>query len=250
VKRFLSVIFAALCLTASANAQPAAPGTWTGFYLGAHGGAAWGDQTQSLAGVPGFGAAAPINFGSDLDMGAVGGLHGGYNWQLSNAWVIGIEGDWSWSSLGQHRFQNGNVFLLAPPAFFPNNFFTMSSNVLWLASVRGRLGYSWDRYLFYVTGGVAWTEHSRSAQLKFADNSTETVNNFNTTDTGFVLGAGAEAMVARSWMLRAEYLYYDFDTARSVTAGCVGICAGVTATTFTWDDLSVHVLRLGLSYKF
>jgi opacity protein-like surface antigen len=69
------------------------------------------------------------------------------------------------------------------------------------------------------------------------------VLSFHAIKTGFVIGAGAEYMWSRNLLLRAEYLFYDFnDASRS---------AGVSLpAVFHWDQISISVVRLGASYKF
>src|SRR5260370_24487840 len=76
------------------------------------------------------------------NLGAAGGLQGGYNWQLAPSWLFGIEGDISWTSLGQTR---------AVPTIGPGSFATMSATNRWLASVRARVGFIANTFLFYVT---------------------------------------------------------------------------------------------------
>jgi outer membrane immunogenic protein len=67
-------------------------------------------------------------------LGAVGGLQAGYNWQFAPAWVAGVEGDISWTSLSDQR---------AAPALGPNGALaaangtvTLNANTQWLASAR------------------------------------------------------------------------------------------------------------------
>jgi len=58
--------------------------TWTGFYLGGNVGYSWGDWNRAgLAG--GTGISKPSVDGWLL------GIQGGYNWQISPIWVVGLE---------------------------------------------------------------------------------------------------------------------------------------------------------------
>src|SRR6478609_7204405 len=70
--------------------------TWTGFYIGVHGGAAW-QSTPNWTFFDPNGAlvALPINGGNPA-LGGVGGFQAGYNWQFAPSWVVGVEGDISW----------------------------------------------------------------------------------------------------------------------------------------------------------
>lgn len=102
----------------------AVPFTWTGFYLGAHGGWNWAETD-----------ADGLDIG-DTDGFVVGGQLG-YNWQW-DSFVFGIEGDGSFAD-SEDGF---------PDADIEQNF---------LASIRGRLGFGLDRFLIYGTGGAAFT---------------------------------------------------------------------------------------------
>ncbi len=82
-------------------APPAAP--WTGFYLGAQGGYAWGDKTASFSGNDvnfaallngtAFQGGTPLPGTRWTDRGGFGGLEGGYNHQFSPSFVLGVEAD-------------------------------------------------------------------------------------------------------------------------------------------------------------
>ena len=81
---------------------PLAVPSWTGFYIGAHVGAAWQNFSSGSIDDPnGFLASGALPGGSAL--GAVGGFQAGYNWQFAPAWVVGVEGDFSWTSLSDQR---------------------------------------------------------------------------------------------------------------------------------------------------
>jgi outer membrane immunogenic protein len=117
----------------------------------------------------------------------------------------------------------------------------MSRNVNWLASMRGRVGYTWDRALFYVTGGIAWGNFGYAASAAFGPSASVS---FNDTKTGWVIGGGAEWAFSPGWSLRAEYLHYEFaGTSRTVPT------AGGTVS-FGWQDTSVDVVRTGVTYRF
>ena len=67
----------------------------------------------------------------------------GYNWQaLGSPWVFGLEGDIDWTNIK-------NTFA---DATCPTGCQTKNN---WLGTVRGRVGYAWDRVMPYITGGLA-----------------------------------------------------------------------------------------------
>jgi len=113
---------------------------WSGCYLGAQGGGAIGQSRHDT------------DFGSTSDPYTIsGGLAGGTvgcNYQVSQ-WVLGLEGDFSWTN------KRGSAIELAP---FPATF-TSQTRENWLGTVRGRVGFAADRWLFYVTGGYQGGAH-------------------------------------------------------------------------------------------
>lgn len=227
---------------------PAAPlaSTWTGFYIGVHGGAGW-ESTSNWSAIDqnfpvrGF---APQTLSGNPGLGGVGGFQGGYNWQFGPAWLIGVEGDFSWASLGDTRTMRASTVLSAGPTVA----ISMSDTKQWLASARGRIGYvGWGNGLYYLTGGAAW------ANVEYTGNATNIATtsrmfgdtfglSMNSIKSGLVLGGGAEYQVTSNILLRWEYLCYRFS----------GFTASQSETlqTFTWNSFNVQVARVAASYKF
>jgi outer membrane immunogenic protein len=254
--------------------QPAP--SWTGFYIGVHAGAAWQSSSNWNFFDPN-GTFFPITLsGADNALGAVGGIQGGYNWQFAPAWVLGVEGDISWSSLSDGRaigslgvnpnattlLSNGIAIGLIgnPPVICTTCAVQMSANTEWLSSVRGRLGFiGWGNTLFYATGGVAWANIEYTATFTGGANffSTQGNTSFNTTKAGWVVGGGAEWMATSNILIRAEYLFYDINNG-NVSAGApictsgagVGTGCAVVPHVYTWSNYNVQVARIAASYKF
>lgn len=97
----------------------------------------------------------------------------------------------------------------------------------WSGSVRARAGYAFDNVLLYGTGGLAW------ANFKLDD--TAAAVHRNTTRAGWTLGAGAEYAFNQNISVKGEYLYADYGKAH---VGAVS------------HDLTDHLLRVGVNYKF
>jgi outer membrane immunogenic protein len=230
---------------------PVAPApSWTGFYLGLNAGGAWGlTSTQSWVMSPNIAGNDPINFNKASGYGAVGGFQGGYNWQIAPVWVIGAEGDFSWTSQG-----NSNSKIISTAGVpLPANTVNMSKTPQWFASARAKLGYSWGSTMLYATGGAAWEKVGFNALTTYADGSHSPTGQINDTKSGWVAGGGVEWMATPHVLLRAEYLYYGIDTAQSVLVPCMtapGACAGVGGSLFTWGNSNIQVVRAALSYKF
>jgi outer membrane immunogenic protein len=224
--------------------------TWTGFYLGAHAGYRWADADFTSASYvfdpDGPGGISPITFPGRSEgynpNGGIVGLHGGYNYQFSPSWLVGIEGDWTWGN-GSDR-QNSLLTVLSTDG---NNFrlnTTSEVKLGWQATIRGRVGYVQGPWLLYATGGVAFAhaEWSDAATLTFAGGGlvATAASSASKTLTGFAVGGGTEYMFNRNWIGRLEYLYEDFGNF-SVPFG-FGQIGSV--------DISAQKVRAGISYKF
>ena len=239
---------------------PPAP-SWTGFYVGVHAGAAWqsgSDWTFTDPNGSFFPGMQTLSNTGSTALGGVGGLQAGYNWQFAPAWVAGIEGDFSWASLSDHRTVNSPV---TGPFIAPGINTSMTTTVQWLSSVRGKLGFvGWWNTMFYATGGAAFADIDYSAQTTLAGPGVIGFNqqsNFNhtTTKTGWVAGAGAEWMATSNILLRVEYLYYGIDSGTDGSALLLPILfvGGVRAAlplNYSWTRENIQVLRVAGSYKF
>src|SRR6202007_661896 len=78
-----------------------------------------------------------------------------------------------------------------------------------VSTIRGRVGYTLDHWLFYATGGFAWSQ----ARLLENSNSTGNEDKILRMRTGWALGAGAELAIAPGWTARLEYLYDHLEKA-------------------------------------
>ena len=244
--------YAASAADLAVKALPPAPvlPSWTGFYLGVHAGAAWQSSPNWTFTDPNLVLATTSVSSGSAQLGAVGGLQGGYNWQFAPAWVAGIEGDISWASLADHRTNNPLSVAGVPVA---GNSVAMSANTQWLSSVRGRLGFVGWNTLWFVTGGGALANVEYSATSFVGPGGIlNSVTSFNTTKSGWVVGGGAEWMATTNILLRAEYLYYGIDTAANGAAGVSPPNARIwpLALNYSWGRDNVQVFRIAGSYKF
>jgi outer membrane immunogenic protein len=188
-------------MPAKASAYVAQVYNWSGPYIGLYGGYGWGSSAFS----------APLASGSfDLSGGVVGGTLG-YNYQVGQA-VFGLEGDLGWSNI------RGSTACGGLACDTRNN---------WLGTVRGRLGYAADRFMPYVTGGVAFGDIKTSV-AGFGDSSQ--------TKAGWTVGGGIEAAIAGPWTAKVEYLYVDLGRGGSVLGSDAGF--------------KTNIVRAGLNYRF
>ena len=235
---------------------PAPVYNWTGFYVGVNGGWGWA-KTEATVAQTGNGGTLDFNPAS-LSTRANGALFGGqvgYNYQFGSNWVLGIEGDFDGTGMSKSA---GVVFpSLLVTGLGRNDGFAGSAKIDWLATVRGRLGYTWGPGMAYITGGGAWEEVNYSALVSSISASgvfgTSVAGSLSKTNTGWTLGAGFEYMLTPNWIARAEYLYYNFhnDSTLALTFPA-NPCASATTcgANVSVDSKNVNVLRVGLSYKF
>lgn len=176
------------------------PADWAGFYLGGHGGYAWGDADWTTA-TPGH----------DID-GGLGGIHGGYNWQSGNL-VAGLEADISGGDVSGSSACVG----------------TCSTELDYLGSVRGRLGWANEVFHIYATGGFAYAGGSV----------TDTVAGYSEdiNPVGGVVGGGAEYKISDALSTRLEVLHYMFED-EDVNGGAENV------------ELDATVARAGLTWHF
>jgi outer membrane immunogenic protein len=210
---------------ARAQYAPPPPATymWNGWYVGLNAGGAGGADSisESMPGL-GFGVAA-FDSGPMKAFGFTGGIVGGYNWQIGN-WVLGIEGDLSYVGLNGSQAVVGSNFasILEQDSF----------GTTWLSTVRGRTGYAWGSWLFYLTAGGAIGDHKFDGLHPFGVTSGHVIN------AGWTIGLGTEWMFAPGWTAKFEYLFADLGS-ETFTGN------QIAATGHLTEDM----IRLGLNYK-
>ena len=115
----------------------------------------------------------------------------------------------------------------------------------WQATARARSGLIVDKSLFYVTGGAAFQRAKWIDAITATTTSpSQTVANFSFADkilTGWVAGGGIEQMLAPNFTWRIEYLYENFQD--------FTVPHGIGAQLGAFDNLTVHKVRAGFSYK-
>jgi outer membrane immunogenic protein len=216
----------------------AVPWNWTGFYLGGHAGYGWGRDPMSDA-IFGDKIASPLRTGVDSH-GFVAGFQAGANLQIG-AWVSGLEIDLSGTGI---KGATTNVSADGSETLTTTDKFDL------LGSARARLGYLVrPNVLLYGTGGLGWTRLNQQTV------STDPIGTFGSStpiwEFGWVAGAGGEVRLWDSnWLLRVEYLHYDFGDSGSFTESVVAPGLGSASLSSTTGHLTADVVRTGLSFKF
>jgi outer membrane immunogenic protein len=199
---------------ASAPAQmfsPTSASNWTGFYVGATGGYAFGAVRQTPPGL----ATTETNAS-----GWLAGAHAGYNFDFGG-FVLGGEADIAWTNFGYERDVGAPGRLRA--------------NLDAFGTARLRAGATFGPVMPYFTGGIAMGHGNVSTTTPAGVTTSQGNNHF-----GWTLGGGLEAQATENITLRAEYLYVDLGSASYNTAP-----GGVSDFSHRFS-----VIRAGVSYKF
>ena len=212
---------------------------WAGWYVGGHLGDAWGTSnwTAASAGTP-F-ASGSIDLYQPLggftgDGSYFGGVQVGYDTMLPNRFVIGGVADASFPSFPNlSGVSIGGTSLLASPIGEES----YSETVLSFGTVRGRIGYAPGNWLFYATGGFAWTYD----QLTLTNTATGTTDMPFLWRLGWAAGAGFEVPVAPHWTASFEYLFTDYGKRAVLFPNAVQVFD---------SDFTQQELRAGLNYRF
>jgi outer membrane immunogenic protein len=237
---------------------------WSGFYVGANAGRVWGDADahtattchDTSANVPNgvdcpfatparFAAIGAAGGGSMSDQGFTGGGQAGVNLQTGSM-VFGLEVDLQSFKLGASRSQT-----VADPIGGLNTITVGTAfNTDWLVTARSRLGWvAAPNLLLYGTGGVALTELGVSNAL-VSTTGAQGAGSASGSVTGWTIGGGAEWALNRNWSVRAEYLYLDFGKTSANASVLDGGAHNFNNNVATTVDLTAHIARAGVNYKF
>jgi outer membrane immunogenic protein len=238
--------------------------TWAGFYVGGHIGYGEGDfdvrQDLDYFDNVNAGLNDSYSFFNSLSPdGLVGGVQGGYNWQI-NQLVLGIEADISFTDWGHSTatFDSNDVLALGGVGGLGANeyaFGSTSADIDFLASVRGRLGFAMNNFLIYGTGGIAWADADASARVVVYDATndieTEWTGKRSFNDIGFVVGAGMGWMVIpQTFSVGVEGLYYFFDQSKTLIDDTIAYDTGELDVRATASLDDAWVIRARADFHF
>jgi outer membrane immunogenic protein len=204
---------------------------WTGFYFGPNIG--WGWTSLSVNDTLGNSYSNSTNQGQFFGGGQVG-----FNYQFPMGVVIGAEWQFDWLP---NASNTGNGTAIPGVGTIQ-----VTSNNRWVTDVAARLGYGWDRVLFYGKGGWAWAGTNGSTI-----NNTTTNTSFTggtSSNQGWLAGAGIEYAFFPNWTARVEYDYIRLNnTTQTIPAGAAGFAAG---DTFNISNRNFSIVEVGMNYKF
>ncbi|MDR3496538.1 MAG: porin family protein [Ancalomicrobiaceae bacterium] len=191
-------------------------------------------QTIAAYGFNWTGAYVGANIGANLahgvagdSSGFIGGLQAGYLWQTGQ-FVYGLEAD---VDLGN----NSKSTSFTDPLL--GGVSTQRDRIDWTSTIRGRLGYAFDRFLVYGTGGLALA----NIESRFSNTATGLTDKDTNFRAGWALGAGLEYAITNNITVRGEYLHNGFGHYNVNYAG-----NGVSVR----QNIDENLLRVGVNYKF
>jgi high affinity Mn2+ porin len=223
---------------------------WNGWYVGAHVGVIRGTSNWSAiqpgAGGPGLNGSFDLPFHFDFMAGTgsyVAGIQGGYNYVFPSRLMLGFEVDASSpnSDVVVPYSVRGSQTITSPLT----GQVTYGEAVIGYGTARARLGYAFDHFLLYGTGGLAWT-YDQVTRNQVSGFSVDGFAAPGTVDTkllwrlGWAAGAGVEIPLAGNWTAKAEFLWTGF--------GRKGITFPASAEGFA-SDLAMQSIQLGLNYR-
>ncbi|MBX4335502.1 outer membrane protein [Bartonella raoultii] len=221
--------------------------SWEGFYLGAQ--------------IGGLSTSAKLHDKTISDRevykasGMLGGLYGGYNFNLGSGMIFGIDTDIAFTGNKDTR----TAYESSKPSKQENAnsgteqeqsrknevgvAYRETFKEKWAGATRVRVGFVADRIMPYVAGGVAYAQMQIGASEKVAqkDADGQTIahdrSEAKKTVVGFTLGAGVDFAVTDNVLLRAEYRYSDFGKKKFEKDGAE-------------FDFKTNDFRVGVAYKF
>jgi outer membrane immunogenic protein len=239
--------------------------TWTGFYVGLNAGAGWNNGNNGVSTTVNT-VVNPIygfNNNSNNNTGFTGGVEAGYNMQFGS-FVAGVEADINY--IDRNRNGSGGVFPTAPAGAGTDFLVSQGGNSNnWFGTLRGRLGFAFDRFLVFGTGGLAFGGNSGNGGSVLQRNySIATVGTpFALTGTGgnsssnvgWALGGGAEYAFSNSMSFKVEYLHVSLgnnhnQTFTTASGGALNPAYAGGQLISVNNKNKFDIVRAGVNFRF
>ncbi|MBB5700242.1 outer membrane immunogenic protein [Ochrobactrum daejeonense] len=190
--------------------------SWGGGYIGGQIGWGWGRGKLDGDG---------DSYSEFKPNGFIGGVYAGYNFDMGNGVILGIDGNFDYDDLKEsHDYFSSGLPVQT----------SLESKLEWSGAVRARAGYAIDRFMPYIAGGVAFGHVKNSVTIGGSTSYSD-----SQTLTGWTAGAGIDYAATDNITLRFEYRYTDFGNKD------FGVDDFSTRGSFKTNDI-----RLGVAYKF
>lgn len=201
----------------------AAPNTynWSGAYIGGQIGSSW-QKAKYFHDIDGL---MSHTSGTKNKNSFIGGVYAGYNFDIGNNVILGADLDFAKGFKAQkNTLRYGSTGL------------SQSTELDWSGAARARMGYTLDRFMPYLAGGVAFGNVKSSYHNSQDDES----GSKSKVRTGWTVGGGVDYAATDNVILRLEYRYTDFGKQKIATEDNVKFS----------NKLSSNDIRLGVAYKF
>jgi outer membrane immunogenic protein len=251
--------------------------SWDGWYIGGNAGYLFNQNNNDVIttstntfAFPGSGGPQLATAITDLsNFSAPAGKNGfiaggqiGYNKQLAPMWVAGIEADIQGVSANGSSTAASSQGVLGFPVTLTQTA-TVSKDVDYLGTVRGRLGFLvTPSLLFYGTGGLAYGGVKASTAIAQAVTGPNALlppawtaaGALSDTRIGWSAGGGVEWLFVPGWSAKVEYLHYDLGSATYGVGSLVS--NAVVASPFTTNTVQSNTkftgdfVRAGVNFHF
>lgn len=253
--------------------QPAPVYSWNGWYVGLNAGAAFSDNDVNTIGSTSYvnlahsdalanATASALGATANIPLSTtsfIGGGQIGYNWQIMNAWVAGLETDIA-GLIGGNNIGTAQIATPIPGVGTNSSAITVTRDLQFLGTFRGRVGFlATPTFLLYGTGGLAYGGVDLSTDVVQSRGprpfGTPVSGGTSSSDTrvGWTAGAGAEWMFLPNWSAKVEYLHYDlgqasdeFNITHYNAQGALIFVNNVR----TEATMSGDIVRAGVNYHF
>lgn len=213
--------------------------SWSGAYIGVFAGAALPSERVRVRDRDGYNAVGA--FGYKIDDSFTGGLTLGYNHQLDNSPIVfGLEGELGYLDLNGKR---------RDPAGPGGDSTSRVKSDKFYATLSGRVGFAFDRFLVFGKAGVAYVDKKAS----FRDNCSIgacgplTINASKSGDDfTWTVGGGVEYAVTDNISVKGEYTYI----ATGETLNVRGVDSAAVSRRFSTRIPDTHIVKAGVNYRF
>jgi outer membrane immunogenic protein len=211
-----------------------APFSWTGFYIGVHGGGDTFSKNWNAPFTPNNLIAGCTTCGGQIGSHTakswLAGGQVGFNYQIG-WWVGGVE-----AQISATRLRGSTVGGL------PLGLTTFNTDTKSIGTIAARMGIAMDRGMFFVKGGGAWANDTFFTVTPAAP----VFTSLTTTRWGWMIGVGGEWAFWDNWSVKVEYDHMEFRRQRATLQP-----VGAGALAFDYDiEQTVDLIKVGVNYRF
>jgi outer membrane immunogenic protein len=232
---------------------PPPPFSWNGCYVGGNAGGIYGRDrfdTYPAGSISDFNPGPNNHSYTGNTFGFIGGVQAGCNWSWTPNWVFGFEADISGTSLKESISADYPAIVqTTPPTTWTAHNETVTKDIPWLATFRGRFGYAFGKTWLYATGGAAVAQVKASLSYVSSTAAFSNIGSTDVTRVGWTAGAGIEQAIDNHWSVKAEYLYVDLGNFSFISPNVVP-GGGDTRAWGTTVKAREHIFRIGLNFRF